>query len=189
MKNGEISERSCSKPDIQRFKEINVGSFECWYVDDHAMKFMRLNAFLPVGMFGDRSLDDLASSHLSRNSDKSVTCLLCGKISRDFGVGKAHLESIHFPSESGFDCQYCGKTYKTRNSLSCHISQQHRNKWSWIEVRVLSIPSLLSAAANLDELAAESIFTNEDNKSFACCLCGKVSRDNYNARIEDILRP
>ena len=158
-------------------------------VDDHAMKFMRLNAFLPVGMFGDRSLDDLASSHLSRNSDKSVTCVLCGKISRDFGVGKAHLESIHFPSESGFDCQYCGKTYKTRNSLSCHISQQHRNKWSWIEVRVLSIPSLLSAAANLDELAAESIFKNEDNKSFACCLCGKVSRDNYNARIEDMLRP
>ena len=31
MKNGEISERSCSKPDIQRFKEINVGSFECWW--------------------------------------------------------------------------------------------------------------------------------------------------------------
>ena len=90
--------------------------------------FGKLHQFLLVGMFGKGSLDELATIHLTRNEDNSVKCSICGKNSRDMGAGKAHLESRHFLSESRFDCQFCGRHYKTRNSLSCHISQYHRNK-------------------------------------------------------------
>ena len=102
----------------------------------NGIMFGDLYRFLLVGMFGEGSLDEMATVYLTRNEDRSVMCSICGKTSRDYHAGKAHLESKHFTSESRFDCEYCGKQYKTKNSLSCHISQYHRNKWAngWLKI-------------------------------------------------------
>ena len=37
-----------------------------------------------------------------------------------------HVESVHFPEMFSYSCMYCGKDYKTQNSLNVHISQRHR---------------------------------------------------------------
>ena len=55
-------------------------------------------------------------------------CSLCGKVSRDLYNAKDHLEAKHFPSESGYNCEFCGKTYKSKGSLTSHVSLMHRNK-------------------------------------------------------------
>ena len=38
-----------------------------------------------------------------------------------------HVESIHFPNLFIYTCQYCGKEYRTKNSLNVHISVNHRH--------------------------------------------------------------
>jgi hypothetical protein len=38
---------------------------------------------------------------------------------------KYHLEAMHFPGEYIYNCTYCGRPYKGRNALSCHMSQMH----------------------------------------------------------------
>ena len=80
------------------------------------------------GMFGDGSIDELAKSYLSRNQDKSLSCSLCGKVSRDMYNAKRHLEDKHFRSDSGYKCQLCGVFCVTLNTLTSHMSRQHRNK-------------------------------------------------------------
>ena len=63
-----------------------------------------------------------------RNPDKSWLCSLCGKVSRDVHAAKSHLDSKHFPSDNGYNCNLCDKHCKTKNALACHMSQYHRNK-------------------------------------------------------------
>jgi uncharacterized C2H2 Zn-finger protein len=41
---------------------------------------------------------------------------------------KYHLEAMHFPGEYIYNCCYCGRAYKGRNALSCHVSQLHANQ-------------------------------------------------------------
>ena len=46
-------------------------------------------------------------------------CLHCGKISRDINVAREHAET-HIEGLS-FPCQYCEKTFRSRNALRLHI--------------------------------------------------------------------
>ena len=73
---------------------------------------------------GRPSLEELASLYLTKNFDRSISCNLCGKISKQMGHAKDHLESQHFPSE--YPCQYCDKICKSKINLANHMSQQHR---------------------------------------------------------------
>ena len=79
-------------------------------------------------MFGDGSIEELAKSYLIRNRDKSYSCYVCGKVSRDLYNAKRHLEDKHFRSDSGYKCQLCGVFCATLNALTKHMSCQHRNK-------------------------------------------------------------
>ena len=90
---------------------------------------MLTNISLLVGMYGGGgSIEELAQLYISRNEEKLYMCSICGKVSRDLHNAKTHLEHSHFPSETGYECQFCGAVLKTKNSLACHISKKHRNK-------------------------------------------------------------
>ena len=128
-------------------------------------------------MFGDGSIEELAKSYLSRNQDKSFSCSLCGKVSRDMYNAKRHLEDKHFRSDSGYKCQLCGVFCVTLNSLTNHMSRQHRNKWMLCTFVFL----LIGWQRGLEEQISQYITKNPD-RSFTCTLCGKVSRDLYNAK-------
>jgi len=80
------------------------------------------------GILQEGRLDELASLYLTKLSEGGFVCSLCSKISRDLHAGKSHLDSKHFPSETGHSCDICGKHCKTKNALACHTSIYHRKK-------------------------------------------------------------
>ena len=82
---------------------------------------------MTVYALGMYDMDEVASTYLTRNPDKTYSCTICGKASRDIHAAKSHLDSIHFPSE-GHNCQICGKFCKSKHALTCHMSIYHRNK-------------------------------------------------------------
>ena len=91
-------------------------------------KILNENVYVFSGMFVDGSIEELAKSYLTRNQDKSFSCSVCGKVSRDLYNAKRHLEDKHFRPDSGYKCQFCGVVCVTLNALSKHMSRQHRNK-------------------------------------------------------------
>ena len=79
-------------------------------------------------MYGGASVEELVTKYITKNEDKSYSCSICGKLSRDLYNAKGHLESKHFPSESGYECQSCGDHFNTFQAFSKHNSRYHRNK-------------------------------------------------------------
>lgn len=69
---------------------------------------------------------DLFEEYFSQNTEKhngSVRCLICGKVTIMVGNMKQHFEVHHFQRE--FSCDFCGKVFKTRNSLCVHKRSKH----------------------------------------------------------------
>lgn len=66
-----------------------------------------------------------------RCSDGKYECLSCGKMFGEKSKAKRHAE-IHL--NMAHACIVCGKTFKTRNTLGHHYSQQHpsevHNPWT-----------------------------------------------------------
>jgi len=63
------------------------------------------------------------------NKDPASGKYSCRKCGRAFGqkaAAKNHVEAKHVQTD-GFDCSFCQKTFKTRNSLNVHISTKHTN--------------------------------------------------------------
>ena len=87
-----------------------------------------INRIFLIGMFDAGNIEELATKYITRNPDKSCLCSICGKTSRDFYNAKGHLESKHFPSESGYACQPCGSHFNTFQAFSKHNSRYHRIK-------------------------------------------------------------
>ena len=73
------------------------------------------------------SLDEVTRQY-SVKSCSGYICSICGKAGRDFPAMKSHIEAIHFPSEQGYSCDICLKTYRSKHSLTCHKSTYYRNK-------------------------------------------------------------
>jgi len=81
------------------------------------------NTMMDPNMSGDGnkgvSLADLALLHLTRFPG-GYTCNLCHKTFRDKTDGRRHLESKHFRSQQGYECDKCGKVLATQHSFQCH---------------------------------------------------------------------
>lgn len=63
--------------------------------------------------------------HIEKALDGTYICKLCGKKT---GVNKTHIRNhieTHLDGLS-FNCQHCGKAFRSRNSLSKHISVYHK---------------------------------------------------------------
>ena len=55
------------------------------------------------------------------------TCSLCYQIAhRSRQNLRNHVESKHFPGHFSYNCNHCGKTFKSKNTLCVHVSQMHR---------------------------------------------------------------
>ena len=83
---------------------------------------------LPItGSSGGGPLD--LYNYLTREFVEGVVhhkCILCGKLAKDRGNMRKHVENIHFPNSYTYPCKYCAEMFGTRNSLNMHISKVHR---------------------------------------------------------------
>ena len=98
-------------PDLNRhFEEIN----NSW-----------LRKILFVGV-GDRQI---LNEYVVKDLDGGRTvfkCTICHKSTFRKHHIVNHVESVHFPEMFRYSCIYCGKDYKTKNSLDVHVSTSHR---------------------------------------------------------------
>jgi len=69
-------------------------------------------------------LDGTINKLIKKLETGEFQCTVCGKININYYPIRAHCE-IHIMT-SGFSCDICGRTLKTRNSLSVHKSLKHR---------------------------------------------------------------
>ena len=53
-------------------------------------------------------------------------CKTCGKTNLKKWCIKSHIEAIHFAGQFVYNCQICGKTFNSKNSLSTHTFRSHR---------------------------------------------------------------
>ena len=88
-------------------------------------EWLKLDSFL-TGVNDGRNFDDLVAQYIVRNGNKTYSCSICEKVSRDLTDAKRHLESKHFPSESEYECQSCGSYFNTFQALRKHNSRYHR---------------------------------------------------------------
>ena len=58
-------------------------------------------------------------------SSKSI-CTLCGKTSNYRKDIRKHLQGVHFKGQFIYECNYCGKNFNGSNSLSSHVSKNHK---------------------------------------------------------------
>ena len=77
-------------------------------------------------MYAEGSLEDLAFKYVVKNSNKTYSCSICGKVSSTTTTAKTHLEASHFPSSTGYECQVCGIVLNTKNALAVHMSKKHK---------------------------------------------------------------
>lgn len=149
-------------------------------------EWIKLDSFL-TGLSGDGNFDDLVAQYIVKNGNKTYSCSICEKVSRDLTDAKRHLESIHFPSESGYACQSCESYFKTFQALSKHNLRYHRNKWFCFlfsqdqdQIKVTKVSFVFIGLSTFDDLASQYIAKN--GNKYCCSLCGKVSRDLTDAK-------
>ncbi|XP_023339244.1 protein tramtrack, beta isoform isoform X22 [Eurytemora carolleeae] len=75
-----------------------------------------------MGQSGD--LDARLNTMFQKSTDENYICLMCSYSNGVKQNMKKHVE-IHLPS-TGNPCGFCGKIFKTSNSLNTHISTRHR---------------------------------------------------------------
>ena len=71
-------------------------------------------------------LNDLAKLHSEQTGVGQVRCTLCGKLSSHSGNARQHFEAHHFASNQAPVCPSCIKPFRTKHSLSSHVSTPHR---------------------------------------------------------------
>ena len=69
-------------------------------------------------------LDAKIDSLLGSTDSGQLQCLMCGKTSNVRWNIRNHIET--HVAKSGFNCDLCGKQYRTRNSLNVHKSKHHK---------------------------------------------------------------
>ena len=80
---------------------------------------------MKINLYLDPSLDARIDSLVSKSSTGELQCMVCGKTSTVRQNIRNHVET-HVANE-GFNCEICGKQFKTRNSRSVHKSLHHKN--------------------------------------------------------------
>jgi len=76
------------------------------------------NSFNYETTFNDETMQEMMVS-----TEEGLQCKTCGKLSKTKQNLRKHIET-HMPSAS-HPCTYCGKIYRSTNSLQSHKSRQH----------------------------------------------------------------
>jgi len=130
-----------------------------------------------------KRLDDLGEQYLTKGDGMGFICTMCNKSFRDKYHGKRHLEVAHFPMPDAYSCQKCLATFDTKRQWENHarIGCSLKSKKSR-GVRRHGITE------NPDGLSLDVLFnihqkkTEDDNKSYVCLLCSKLSGSHMRAK-------
>ena len=71
-------------------------------------------------------VDQQIESLIQKNPEGGYICTACGHINNSKKDLKKHVET-HVDTP-GYPCNFCGKHFKTRNSLNTHLSTKHREE-------------------------------------------------------------
>ena len=71
-------------------------------------------------------LDSLAEQYLE-DRDGQYACTVCGKLMDRRYTAKLHLESKHFPTDNGYQCDLCDKTFNTYSAIKNHKFTYHQH--------------------------------------------------------------
>ena len=72
---------------------------------------------------GDKQLYE----YIVKDGPQIHRCTVCGKISKDRGNLRKHVENIHFPGSFTYSCKYCQETFTSRTHLNHHVTNVHKN--------------------------------------------------------------
>ena len=71
-------------------------------------------------------VDQQIQEHMEKLSDGTYTCKICGKSSVKKRTNMRNHIETHLEGLS-FDCQHCGKVFRSRNALGKHIHYDHKS--------------------------------------------------------------
>ena len=76
---------------------------------------------------GVNNPDLIIKEYVDFNTDaKMFTCKLCFKAyARKFDL-MSHIESVHFPNEFVYECEYCEAEFSNRNKRRRHMNVVHK---------------------------------------------------------------
>jgi len=81
-----------------------------------------------MGADGNKEVEAWVADALYKDeSTGDWCCKYCSKTNRNRARVSRHAE-VHFPGTVPLPCNFCGKTFKTRNSLASHVSRWHRQE-------------------------------------------------------------
>merc|ERR1719220_1913388 len=75
------------------------------------------------GNKGDKQLYD----YIVKDGPQLHRCTVCGKVGKDRGNLRKHVENIHFPGSFTYSCKYCQETFTSRTHLNHHVTSLHKN--------------------------------------------------------------
>eukprot|EP00088_Acartia_fossae_P011024 TRINITY_DN15516_c0_g1_i1.p2 TRINITY_DN15516_c0_g1~~TRINITY_DN15516_c0_g1_i1.p2 ORF type:complete len:113 (+),score=39.35 TRINITY_DN15516_c0_g1_i1:2-340(+) len=78
---------------------------------------------------GECNPDDVLKQYMVFvKKENMFQCTLCKKQVRlKFDV-LSHMESVHFPDQFVYHCEFCGKEFSNRNKKKKHLQQWHKEK-------------------------------------------------------------
>jgi len=129
-----------------------------------------------------RRLDDLGEQYLTKGEGMGFNCTVCNKSFRDKYHGKRHLEVAHFPMPGAYSCSKCNTRFDTKRQWENHARVGCTVKTKGRGVRRHGITE------NPEGHSLEVLFdihqkkTEDDNKSYVCLLCCKISGNISRAR-------
>ena len=86
----------------------------------------KLDLYLP-GHFGARAVfDQYMEKSMLEDGKWNYKCTQCGKQARDRTNMRNHIESTHFPGHFSYNCNYCEKTFTSKNALCTHVTRMHK---------------------------------------------------------------
>jgi len=75
------------------------------------------------GNKGDKQLYE----YIVKDGPQMHRCTVCGKVGKDRGNLRKHVENIHFPGSFTYSCKYCQETFTSRTHLNHHVTNLHKN--------------------------------------------------------------
>ena len=79
---------------------------------------------LPTAGFVD---PDQLHQFVDRQDQGLFFCTICHKTAATRRDVRNHVESIHYPDAFVYDCQFCGKTMRTKKARDWHMSKNHKD--------------------------------------------------------------
>ena len=90
----------------------------------YVLKFMVVSVL--AWNMDHEEVDQQIESLIQKNPEGGYLCTACGHINSSKKDLRRHVET-HIDTP-GYPCNFCGKQFKTRNSLNTHQSTKHREE-------------------------------------------------------------